>query len=240
MLKYHVTGKGEETLLLITGAGLSKWMWEDQMILPYRLITFDLPGHGENINHKFESIAKVSEQIIEIVEAEALDKVHMMGHSIGGQIILHMLQNNHDMIDKAIIISGYNYPAEVNKILYKWLIHVSKPLLKYHWFVKLQAKALELPMKHFDDFKKDAMDIDNESILNMVIENQKFSFDVSTKEGHQVLILVGDKEMKKMKVSGYKNQEVLKGSTLRFMPAGHGIPFVLSEQLNSIVQSFIE
>ncbi len=95
MLNYRMkNSESLKTIIFITGAGMSSWMWKKQMNLEYNIITFDLPGHGENSDVDFVSIKETALNIIDIMTSENLDKAVLIGHSIGAQIILHMMEHH--------------------------------------------------------------------------------------------------------------------------------------------------
>lgn len=241
MLKYHMEDKkSDKTIIFITGAGVGKWMWACQSDLPYNLVTFDLPGHGENAHVDFESIAQTSDEIIEILNDLKLEKVVLIGHSIGAQIILYMLEHKHQYIDKAVVISGLNHPSKMIASLIKPTIAMSMPLIQFKWFSKLQASTLSLPNDMFEAYYVDSLKMSKRTLVNLLIENQRFAFNGSQIEGDKVLFMVGSKEVRIMKKSVERNHNLVECSSKMIFQAGHGIPYEVADEFNTRIKKFLE
>lgn len=241
MLNYQLNDKGEsKTMVLITGAGMSSWMWAYQEELPYNLLTFDLPGHGKNAYLEFESIAQTVQQLIEILNHENIDSCSFMGHSIGGQIVLYMMMHHHKRMDHAYIISGLNQPSAMMKYLVKPMIKLSMPLLKWRWFAKMQANQLSIPEAMFDSYFEDAKYLTSKTLINLLLENQNFEFSGTNLEGRFVTLIVGKKEVRSMRQSMLKNHYLIKNSKYIELDAGHDIPYAFSQQLNDIIKKSTE
>ena len=77
-------------VILIHGLGLNKDMWEWQtrdLSKNYSLITYDLIGHGESKDTEQNLNLEIfSDQIFEIIEHLSLDKIALVGFSLGGMI----------------------------------------------------------------------------------------------------------------------------------------------------------
>jgi len=240
MLKYHVKdNESHKTIIFITGAGVGKWMWQHQMNLPFNLVTFDLPGHGDNADKDFESIAKTCNEIIKIINDLKLDKVILIGHSIGAQIILYMMENHSEYIDKALVVSGLNQPSKLMASMMKPTIAMTMPLIKNRSFSKLQAGTLSLPDYMLDVYYEDSLKMSKRTLTNLLTQNQLFEFKGSTLNGDQVLFMYGSKEVKMIKKSAQKNQKLVPGSKLRVLGAGHGIPYEVMDEFNQSIIEFI-
>ncbi|NCC99462.1 MAG: alpha/beta hydrolase [Bacteroidia bacterium] len=243
-MKYSVEGKDNKTLLIfITGACVSKWMWKYQKTLSnqYKCIYFDLPGHGENSDIRFTTIDDVCISIIDIIKRESLDgKAIIVGHSIGAQIVLKMLESYDKHVFKAIAISGLNFPMKRLMLFIKPMLSISMPLIKMKWFAKLQSKAFYLPSELFEQYYLDSLKISFETLINIMKENMSFDFNTIVR-GIPTIILNGEKEIGIMRKSAIKSHKNIKGSKYFVLKnAAHGIPYEKSDLLNSIITNFIE
>lgn len=111
---------GKETLLFIHGLGCSK---EDYNLAykylenkDYSIITFDLPGFGnsskpKNFSYSMQDQAEVVKLLISKLN---LEKVHILGHSMGGVIglILASKNQNNPNIKSFINGEGNLYPED--------------------------------------------------------------------------------------------------------------------------------
>lgn len=91
-LSYFITGKGNQSIILIHGFGEDSRIWKQQVDYlqnDYRLFIPDLPGTGQsaigNSQLSVESMAEVTKQMM---DAEKIDQCIMLGHSMGGYVTL--------------------------------------------------------------------------------------------------------------------------------------------------------
>lgn len=92
MLHYEISGNGEENLILLHGFMENSQIWkflELDLSSKFKIIKIDLPGHGKSENlgeiHSMEMMAKEVGEIISILN---LNKIHLLGHSMGGYVSL--------------------------------------------------------------------------------------------------------------------------------------------------------
>jgi 3-oxoadipate enol-lactonase len=92
-LFYEETGAGEP-LLLIAGFACDHTNWSKLSPLlasANRLITFDNRGVGQSTSPKTTySIRQMADDTVGLLDAIGLDRVHVAGHSMGGQIALEV------------------------------------------------------------------------------------------------------------------------------------------------------
>lgn len=88
-VSYVVTGAGP-SVLAIQGAGVTGRGWRPQvdgLSAQFRFITFDNRGIGNNRRGDGElTIERMARDALAIVDAEGIDRVHVVGHSMGGLI----------------------------------------------------------------------------------------------------------------------------------------------------------
>ena len=92
MLHHEISGKGKETLVLLHGFMEDSTVWK--MMLPqleqnFRCVTIDLPGHGQSPTDKeVLTMDYNAQQVREVLDELQLEKVHLLGHSMGGYTAL--------------------------------------------------------------------------------------------------------------------------------------------------------
>lgn len=240
MLNYHVQGTGDQVIVFITGAGVSKWMWQKQLVIQAKLITFDLPGHGDNFQTDFVSIKSTVRDIQDILKSEGLTSAIFVGHSIGSQIIMYMMEHLPEMIEQAVVISGLNKPSKLLSLFARPMVALSMPLTKKEAFARAQSKQLALPDYMFEDYFKDSLLLSKETLINIMKENQTFSFTGTRLQGEHVHFLVGSTELKMMKDSVLKTHKIVKGSSFTELNAGHGIPYEMPDKLNELIETLLK
>lgn len=241
MLKYHIENETHEKVIVwITGAGISHWMWTHQMKLPYKHIVFDLPGHGENADKTYTSIESTVEDIKDIMKVENVHKAVLIGHSIGAQTVMYILEHEPHMVEKAVVISGLNKPMTWMNFMIGPMISMSMPFVKNKRFSKLQAGQLSLSDDMFDRYYEDSLKLSACTLKNIMKENLSFKFDGTRVDGKSVYFIYGRKEKGIMKSSALKSHQLVKNSQLIELDAAHGIPYEQPEKLNEIIKGVID
>jgi len=106
------SGTGEASILFIHGNSCSKAVFSKQLnsslAKQYRLIAFDLPGHGDSENAKNPqtdyTISAYAGLVCELVEKLKLKSIVVVGWSLGGHIAIEAIAQGLDA--KAIVLSG--------------------------------------------------------------------------------------------------------------------------------------
>jgi pimeloyl-ACP methyl ester carboxylesterase len=101
----------DKLYILVHGAWHSSWCWEivafKMRALNCRIITPDLPGHGnKKTNFKEVNLKKYVSCIEEIV-ANVKEKVVLVGHSMAGIVISQLAENMPKKIATLVYVSGF-------------------------------------------------------------------------------------------------------------------------------------
>lgn len=94
-IKIHstTTGKGPNTVILVHGWTCDETTWDNQVSVlskQYRVITLDLPGHGQTGSPKDGKLSMdVFARAVEAVRKESkADRVVLVGHSMGTPVVV--------------------------------------------------------------------------------------------------------------------------------------------------------
>jgi len=91
-INYEIQGKGSPTLLFVHGWSCDSTYWSQQVSFfsdKYQVVTADLPGHGKSgINRELWTVAEFGEDIASVVKQLDLKQVILIGHSLGGPIVV--------------------------------------------------------------------------------------------------------------------------------------------------------
>jgi pimeloyl-ACP methyl ester carboxylesterase len=94
-IHYSDTGQGE-ALLLVHGYLESGEIWSnlsEKLSERFRVLTIDLPGHGlSDVSEETNSLEFFAAIIKELLTALSIDKVFLIGHSLGGYVALAFLE----------------------------------------------------------------------------------------------------------------------------------------------------
>ena len=114
---YIYIKKDTTPLMFIHGVGLDHQMWDPQInsLKEFSTITYDLLGHGKTPYKKEKlSLNDFSNQLIEILEHLKIDKIHLIGFSLGSLIALDFVSKMQNKVDKLILI-GTTYKRSIEE-----------------------------------------------------------------------------------------------------------------------------
>lgn len=233
-----------DSIVFIHGGGLSGWMWNRQVedLCDFHCLVPDLPEQGRSISVKPFSIQDSAKQIAELIESRAHGgKAHVVGHSIGAQIVVQLLATSPQVVDHAIVNSALvrRIPGMISLI--KPTVQLTIPLTRAKWFAKLQAKALSVPHVDFDEYFNDSKSMTGEALEHVLMENTKFSVPKGLESCTiPTLMLVGQKERGIMRNSMKDLLSVIPNSKgYMVQGVGHSFNFEDPSLYNQIVRSWL-
>ena len=104
---YQKTGNGKEVLVFIHCWSCDKSYWANQLEYfanNYTVIAIDLAGHGESgFDRTGWTIENYGKDVKAVVEKEKLNNVILIGHSMGGAVVLSAAQQSRNSGIKALI-----------------------------------------------------------------------------------------------------------------------------------------
>ncbi|MBY0124297.1 alpha/beta fold hydrolase [Bacillus sp. S/N-304-OC-R1] len=146
---YQQHSSSKETIVLLHGFLSSSFSF--RRLIPfltkeYNVISIDLPPFGKSgksrqYKYSFKNLAMT---VVKLVESLGLQKITLLGHSMGGQIALYIAHIRPDLVEGVILLcsSGYLKKSKPSLILASYL-----PF--FHLFVKrwLERSGLENNLK---------------------------------------------------------------------------------------------
>ncbi|MDQ0216501.1 pimeloyl-ACP methyl ester carboxylesterase [Oikeobacillus pervagus] len=118
--EYDENPKAKDTILLLHGFLSSSFSFRKLIPLlkeDYSVITVDWPPFGKSQRPKrfiysYENIAKT---IIQFLQMMSFESIHIIGHSMGGQLALHMMKQNPNYIERSVLLSCSSYIERAKK-----------------------------------------------------------------------------------------------------------------------------
>ena len=208
-LYFKETGsKDDETIIFLHGNAMAGWIWEGQLkeFGDYHCIVPDLPEHGQSSNIKPFTINKSAEMISDIIRNNTCNgKAHLVGISLGAQIILQILSKNPELVDHAIIsgtlLQNISHTESLLKLL-DYTVTIYEPVKNTDFFLKANMRTYNMPKQFFDKFKESTLHIKNDSLNRILKENMIFERpDGLEKIEVPVLVMTGEKDYKIIKES---------------------------------------
>ena len=107
-IHFDVQGQGEPTLVLVHGWALDHRLWDEhapRLSRRHRVVTLDLPGHGESGKQRARwTMAAFGEDVTAVVEAVGAKDVVLVGHSMGGLVVLEAARRMRDRVKGIVLV----------------------------------------------------------------------------------------------------------------------------------------
>ena len=91
-IRYHAAGRGDPALVFVHCGGCEQGFWDGQMAhfaAKHRVVALDLAGHGQSgVGRKDWMMPAFGQDVVSVVEALGLKRVVLIGHSLGGPVVL--------------------------------------------------------------------------------------------------------------------------------------------------------
>jgi pimeloyl-ACP methyl ester carboxylesterase len=115
-IRYEVAGRGDPTLVFVHGWSCDRSYWRpqiDHFAASHRVVALDLGGHGESgLERKDWTMAAFAGDVRAVVEGLGLQKVVLVGHSMGGPVILEAARL---MPDRVVALVPVDFFSDVDR-----------------------------------------------------------------------------------------------------------------------------
>lgn len=104
------SGKGEKCVVLLHGYLESMYVWDDflPLLTPrVRVVTVDIPGHGiSDAIAEIHTMELMADTLRDMLDAMGIERVTMVGHSMGGYIALAFCEKYPERLDGVVLLSS--------------------------------------------------------------------------------------------------------------------------------------
>jgi len=239
-----------EPLVFIHGVGLNHKMWDSQIasLNNYSTITYDLLGHGKTPYNKEDvTLNDFSEQLDNLLKFLKIDKINLIGFSLGSLIALDFTSKFQDKL-KSLTLIGTTYKrtteqrdlvierfeqAKLNKL-------ISKQALK-RWFTD---KYLDDHPETYDQFIK-ILTKDGDDHLNFLKAYKLFAYhqdnsDLIKKIKTRTLVMTGSGDTgSTVEMSKSLSSNLLNSSFIEINNGKHLCSIECSDDVNINIKNFI-
>jgi len=116
-LRYAKRGSGDEAVVLIHGFGgdLDGWLFNiDALGEAATVYALDLPGHGQSTKSLANpGLDTMTAALSEFMAKVGIDSAHLVGHSMGGAIAMHMAADDPGKVDSLTLICSAGLGKEI-------------------------------------------------------------------------------------------------------------------------------
>ena len=107
-IRFDTQGGGEPALVLVHGWAMDRHLWDGQapsLASRHRVVTLDLAGHGESsASRSAWTMAAFGEDVKAVVEAAGATQVILVGHSMGGNVVLEAAQRMPERVKGIVLV----------------------------------------------------------------------------------------------------------------------------------------
>ena len=196
----------KESIVLIHGGGISSWMWDSQVdfFTNYHCLVPDLPAHGKSSGIPLTSVPEMADMIAEIIRTKTHGRqAHVVGLSLGAQVLVALLSRAPELVDHAVISSAllrdmgmrWLYSPAMIRFLFRWGFEPFKNSRRY---MELNMKLKPtVPMKYLDKVFEDNRNYNVDTFIALISANQGFLLPAGLEKAQSpVLVCCGRREFK--------------------------------------------
>ncbi len=236
----RLTRGSDTSLVFIHGAGGTHRHWAHQVrgLASVNAYALDLPGHGRSGGQSRTSISSYAEFLEGFVGALGLQRVVLVGHSMGGAIVQHFALNHTSRVEGLVLVGTGARLRVLPRILEGLLSDFDSTvdmLLGYAYAEDAPSQLVELDKREWlanppEVIHGDFLACDN--------------FDVMERLGKircPTLVLCGEDDLLTPAKYGRYLQENIPNATLSIVPgAGHMVMLEQPEQVNRAIEEFLQ
>lgn len=116
-LQYLAMGEGDATPVVFAhgfGGDLNNWLFTTEKLSHERpTYALDLPGHGAS-DKDVTSFAELVDSLAGFLDAAGLQRVHLVGHSMGGAVALRVAADHPDRVASLTMIDSAGLGPDIN------------------------------------------------------------------------------------------------------------------------------
>jgi pimeloyl-ACP methyl ester carboxylesterase len=114
LVRYEAAGKGEPVILVHGLSGSTRWWSRNVRAIAgrYRVYLVDLPGFGKmrRLRRQF-NLAEAADWLSKWMNAVGLERAHLVGHSMGGYICLHLAASRPEAVRRLVLVAPAGVPT---------------------------------------------------------------------------------------------------------------------------------
>lgn len=245
---YYVSKcEGKEWVLFLHAAFVNHKMFQTQIDYfkdKFNIIAVDIIGHGQSTDtRKGDSIDKMSAWLKQTILNEKIDKVHLLGVSLGAVLVQDFANLYPDMVKSLACFGGYdvnNFDTKMQKDnSASQMLMMLKAVLSIKWFAKANKRISAYTEDAQNEFYEMNIQFPKKSFMHLASLNNMVNKHQTQKRNYPLLIGCGeyDVPMELSAVKMWKDTEPNCMMTV-FKRAGHCVNMDAPQVFNMTMESF--
>ena len=234
-------------MVFIHGVGLTHEIWQPQLdfFKDYSNLSYDILGHGKSsLNKEKISFDDFSDQLIELLNELKIDKIHLIGFSIGSLIARNFATKFNDRLKSLILLGSiYKRSEEQQKIVNsrfdqaKKELKLSKQALK-RWFTD------EYLEKNPKTYEKISLILSSNNMSNFLKVYELFVKHKNDEDFEKIkvntLIMTGEYDVGSTVEMSEELNKIIKNSEIKIIKDGkHLCGIECADDVNLTIKNFV-
>ncbi|OZM56204.1 hypothetical protein CIB95_13905 [Lottiidibacillus patelloidae] len=253
---YVEEGREKPTIILIHGFLSSIFSFRKLMPLlteHFHVYAIDLPpfGKSEKSRSFFYSFSTYSKLVASFCAKKKLSKVNIVGHSLGGQIAMHVAKTYPDLVNKLVLLCSSGYITRPSR---KMLAASYIPFFKWYMKRKLAESGIrgnlmnvvydkkivneELELGYVEPFLDEAI-FDALLVMYRKLENHLISNELNQITTETLLIWGKEDRVTPLSVGKRLHKDLPNSKLIVYEKAGHLIPEEIPEKIVTDIKKMI-
>ena len=235
-------------IVFIHGVGLTHEIWRPQLdyFKNNSIISYDILGHGKSsLTKKNINFDDFSDQLIELINELKVDKIHLVGFSIGSLIARNFATKYNDRLQSLILLGSIYKRSEQQQEIVNQRFEQAKKELKLsrqalkRWFTD---KYLE---NNPDTYQKISSILLGNNMVNFLKVYELFvkhkNDENFEKINAKTLIMTGEHDIGSTIEMSKQLNNVIKDSELKIIKDGkHLCGIECADEVNLVIKKFVE
>lgn len=245
---YYISGKEKpEWILFLHAAFVNHNMFQTQIDYfrdKYNILTLDIIGHGKSTkSEKGDSIDKMSAWIREILQTEKIEKIHIVGISLGAVLAQDFANQYPKAVQSLACFGGYdinNFDVKMQREnSASQMLMMLKAIFSVKWFAKSNKKISAYTLQAQKDFYEMNMQFPKKSFIYLASLNSMINVHQTKPREYPLLIGCGkyDIPMELSAVEMWKKSEPDCGVII-LEGAGHCVNMDVPNEFNAVMENF--
>jgi len=246
---FYVFNKKEQSIpiVFIHGVGLTYEIWQPQLdfFKDYSNLSYDILGHGKSsLTKQNISFDDFSEQLIDLIDELKIEKIHLVGFSIGSLIARNFATKYSNRLQSLILLGSiYKRSEQQQKIVNERFNQAKKEL-------KLSRQALKrwFTDKYLENnpntYEKISSILSKNNMANFLKVYELFVRHKNDEDFEKIqtktLVMTGEHDIGSTIEMSQQLSNIIKGSELKIIKDGkHLCGIECADEVNLVIKNFV-
>lgn len=209
----------------------------------FRVITFDIRGHGRSASSKQPLCYQfISQDIIGLLDFLGIEEAFLCGYSTGGTVALEALLTHSHRLLGGIIVSGMSELTDTYNRIRVWLaIQLANPSRIMNFLIRAITYGNADKQTTYQELKEHAMKDMSENVKSYFEQSLRYNCTGSLSKIKQpVLLIYGEKDVVFHRYAQILHKGLPNSSLFFIRDAKHPVPIQSAARMNDIIHLWVD